>query len=223
MKKIFILLIVGMISFNMSGQNSISFDAGYLRTHTAVSEYLGYDGISTLLDSVKLDPNIGSFQAALNVNIDLGRRFYLAAGFHYARKGMSDLEYSDTVTTYFVKPAQHYIGISLLVGYHYRFRKSKFGVFLATGPQVDFAVGLPNNGALYSGGYTKFFMPFSRYNEVDLSWAVEAGPSFKFGPGEIIVKVCYRYGLSDVLEDAFIIGRSSSFGISAGYSLKLGK
>ena len=110
-----------------------------------------------------------------------------------------------------------------MVEYHYMFRNSKFGLLFGTGPQVDYAVGKPNNGALYSGTYSRFFMPFSRYNEVDLSWAVMAGGTFRLGPGDVAVKISYLYGLSDVLEDAFIIGRSSSFGITAGYAFRLGK
>ena len=64
-------------------------------------------------------------------------------------------------------------------------------------------------------------MPFSRFNEVDLSWMSEAGVSYKLGPGDVVVRLSYLYGMSDVLEDAFIVGRSMSAGITVGYSFKL--
>jgi hypothetical protein len=223
MKRVVFVLLMGLSIMHLRGQNSIGVDAGYLYTHTSVAEYVRTGRTDNLLDSVTLSPNIGSFQAALRADIDLGKRFFLSTGFHYSRKGMSEVAFSDSVTTYFVQASQHYVGISLMLEYHLRFRDSKFGMIFGTGPQVDIAVGKPNDGALYSGSYAKFFMPFSRYNEVDLSWVAMAGATYKFGPGDVVVKLTYQYGLSDVLEDAFVIGRSSSFGISAGYSLKLGK
>ncbi len=223
MKKIILLASLGFMALRLFSQNSISADAGYLRSHTNVAEYVRNDRNSSLFDTVSLIPNSGSFQAALTVHFDLGKHFFLATGFHYERKGMSEVDVTDTVTTYYVNAYQHYAGLSMLIEYQYDFRKSKFGILMATGPQVDFAVGKPNTGVLYSGKYYWLFMPFSKFSEVDFSWTVEAGPTFKLGPGEVFAKVCYRYGLSDILQDAYVIGRSSSFGISAGYSFRLTK
>jgi hypothetical protein len=64
-------------------------------------------------------------------------------------------------------------------------------------------------------------MPFCRFNEIDFGWMSEGGVSYKLGPGDVVLKASYLYGLSDVLEDAFVTGRTTSFGISLGYSLKL--
>ncbi len=223
MKKICLALFLVFPYAQVFSQNSISIDAGYLRSHTNVSEYLRTGRSSNLMDSVKIYPDVNSFQADFHADFDLGKRFYFSTGFHYARKGLAEVDHADTVATFFVHPIQHYVGLSFLVGYRYQFKHSRFGLLGATGPQVDFAVGKPNNGALYSGTYQQFFMPFSRFNEVDLSWTVEAGPTFRLGPGDAALKLCYKYGLSDVLEDAFIIGRSSSFGITLGYSIRLTK
>jgi hypothetical protein len=223
MKKIIIIFLLGYLSVQMQAQNAIGIDLGYLYTHTSVAEYLRTGRYDNLLDSVVLDPNIGSFQAAFRADIDLGKRFFLSAGFHYARKGMSEVSYTDTATVYYVNAYQDYIGLSFLIEYHYIFNKSKFGIIAGTGPQVDFAVGKPNDGALYSGYYNRFFMPFSRYNEVDLSWVAVVGCTYKLGPGDVVVRASYLYGMSDVLEDPYIIGRSSSFGITAGYSFRLAK
>jgi len=223
MKKICFIFLIGFLSVQLHAQNSIGIEAGYLRTHTSVAEYLRPGSSYNLLDVVSLNPDVGSFQAAITAEIDMGKRFFLSTGFHYGRKGLGEVSISDSARTYYVNPIQHYVGLSVMIEYHYRFKKSKFGILLETGPLIDFAVGKPNNGALYSGTYYKYFMPFSRFNEVDLSWVADIGGTFKLGPGDVVLKLSYRYGLSDVIEDAFIIGRSSSYGISVGYSFRLGK
>ena len=223
MKKICFIIIFGFASAHLPSQNTIGFEAGYMRSHTSISAYFRTGFTYDLLDVVYVDPNVGSFQAAVTTGLDLGKRFFLSTGFHYSRKGLKEVSVSDSGRTYYVQATQHYAGISMMIEYLYRFKNPKFGVLLETGPQVDFAVGLPNNGALYSGTYSKYLMPFSRFNEVDFSWAVDAGFTYRLGPGDIVVKVSYRYGLSDVIEDTFIVGRSSSFGTTVGYSIRLSK
>jgi hypothetical protein len=224
MKKKILALFLCWISCQLQAQNSIGFHAGFLGTHTSVAEYQRVDRKDYLLDSVTLTPDVGSLQAAINVDIDLGKNFFLSTGFHYCNKGLANVAFTDpSGWLWSTEARQQYMGISLLIGYHFRFRQSKFGVMAATGPRADFAIGAPNGGALFSGPYYRFFMPFSRFNEVDLSWAAEAGVSCKLGPGDVIVKLSYLYGMSDVLEDAFVIGRSMSAGISAGYSFHLSK
>jgi hypothetical protein len=84
-------------------------------------------------------------------------------------------------------------------------------------------VGNPNGGALFGGPYARFFGPFCRFNETDLSWMTEAGLWYSLGPGDIILRLSYQYGLSDVMEDPYVIGRPQSGGITVGYSLRLGK
>jgi len=221
MKKIFFILLLGFFSLQIMAQNAVGFDAGYLRTHTSIAEYIRSGRNTSLLDSVSINPDNASFQAAFTTDIDLGKGLFLSTGFHYAMKGMNRVAFSDSATTYFVEATQHYVGLSVMIEYHYKIKKSRFGFFAGAGPQIDFAVGRPNNGVLYSGTGTSLLMPFSRFNDTDLSVAAEAGPTYKFGPGDFLVKLCYHYGLSDVLEDPFVIGRSSSFGISVGYMVRL--
>jgi hypothetical protein len=161
---------------------------------------------------------------ALNADFDLGRNFYLSTGFHYSNKGLSNVTFTDSTGWPWTTPArQNYVGLSMLVGYHFHLNQSRFGLQLATGPQADFAVGTPNGGALFSGPYYRFFMPFSRFNEVDLSWVAEAGCSYRLGPGDFLVRATYMYGLSDVMEDPFVVGRTMSVGLSVGYSFRLKK
>ena len=158
---------------------------------------------------------MGSFKAAINIDIDLGKKFFLSTGFHYCEKGLAKVSFiSKTGYIWYGDARQQYFGLSVFLGYHYQFPHSKFGLQLATGPQIDFTVGTPNDGALYSGPYYRFFQPFSRFNEVDLSIVAEAGVTYKLGPGDVIARLSYLYGMSDVLEDAFIIGRSMSAAIT---------
>jgi hypothetical protein len=165
---------------------------------------------------------VGSVTAAVNVDIDLGNSFYLSTGFYYSNKGLANVTFTDSTGWPWTTAArQHYVGLSMLVGYKVHFKESRFGLQFATGPRVDFAVGTPNPGTLFSGPYYRFFMPFCRFNEVDLSWVAEAGVSYKLGPGDVIARLSYLYGLSDVLEDAFVVGRSMSLGLTVGYSFKL--
>jgi hypothetical protein len=222
MKKIFMILLIGMISVQLHAQNSIGIQVGYLGTHTSVAEYERIERQDFLLDSMSVDPDVGSVQAVLNADIDLGKNFFLSTGFSYSNKGLANVTFTDSTGWPWTTAArQKYMGISLLIGYHVHFRQSRFGLQFATGPEADFAIGTPNAGALFSGPYYRFFMPFTRFNEVDFNWKAEAGASYKLGPGDVIVKLNYQYGLGDVLEDAFVVARSMSFGISAGYSFHL--
>jgi hypothetical protein len=222
MKKTILLLIICWTSFWVEAQNSIGIHVGFLGNHTYVAEYERIERRDFLLDSVSLNVNVGSLQAAVNVDIDLGKNLFLSTGFHYSNKGLANVTFVDSTGWPWTTPArQHYVGISLLLGYHFHFKQSKFGLQIATGPQIDVAVGTPNGGALFSGPYYRFFMPFTRFNEVDLSWKVEAGCSYKIGPGDMVLKASYHFGLSDVLEDAFIVARTMSYGISVGYAFKL--
>ncbi|MCX6307050.1 MAG: outer membrane beta-barrel protein [Bacteroidetes bacterium] len=224
MKKTILILLISWISFQMNAQNSIGIQVGILGTHTSVAEYERIERFDNLLDSVDLSPDVASVQAAINVDIDLGKNFFLSTGFHYSKKGLANVVFTDSTGWPWQTPArQHYMGMSMLIGYHFHFRHSKFGLQVAAGPQADFAIGTPNGGALFSGPYYRFFMPFCRFNEVDLGVRAEVGASYKLGPGDVVVKLSYLYGMSDVLEDAFIVARSMSYGISLGYSLRLSK
>jgi hypothetical protein len=171
-----------------------------------------------------LSTNVGYVQAAINADIDLGKQFYLATGFHYAAKGLSEVVFTDSIGWPWTTPAkQNYIGLSLQIGYHIPFKNSKISLLVSSGLKADFAIGTPNGGALFSGPYYRFFMPFSRFNELDLSWITEAGVGYRLGPGDLILRLSYQYGLSDIMEDAFVVGRTMSGGITVGYSLRLSK
>jgi hypothetical protein len=224
MKKIYLILFLSLPMLQVAAQNNIGLRVGFLGTQTRVAEYSRPETTDYLLDHVTLNKLAASLHVALSADLELGKNFYLSTAFHYERKGLSNVSYTDSANYIWeVSAYQHYVGLSLMIQYNLKFRESRFGMIFATGPKFDFAVGTPNQGALYSGKYRKFFMPFSRFNEVDLSWGVEVGGSYRLGPGDFILRLTYLYGLSDVLEDAYIIGRSQSVGLSLGYSIRLGK
>lgn len=222
MKKTIIALYFTCLFATGIGQNSIGLQVGFLGTHTSIAEYERINRHDYLLDSMSLKTNVGSVMAAVNVDIDLGRNFFLSTGFNYCNKGLANVTFTDSTGWPWTTPArQHYAGLSMLVGYHFHFRDSKLGLQIATGPKIDFAVGTPNGGVLFSGPYYRFFMPFSRFSEVDLGWMAEAGLRYSLGPGDMVFRLSYVYGLSDALEDAWVVGRSMSLGITVGYAFKL--
>jgi len=224
MKKAIFLLVFSWISVQLHAQNAIGIQAGFLGTHTSVAEYERLGRYDNLLDSVTISTNVGSVQAMVNFDVAIGRNLFLSPGFQYCSKGLADVTFIDSTGYYWIAPArQNYMGMSLLAGYNFRFKESKIGLRLATGLRADFAIGTPNPGTLFSGNYSRFLMPFSRFNETDLTWISEVGVSYQLGPGDIIARLNYLYGLSDVLEDAFVVGRSMSLGISVGYSFRLPK
>jgi len=224
MKKIILYTVFLLMVCQLKGQNSIGLEVGFLGSQTRIAEYLRPDQQDYLLDFVSLNQYAPSLHAAIIAGLDLGKDFFLSTGFHYEQKGLSKVSYTDSnQVVYDVKALQNYLGLSLMIQYRLHFRESKFGMLLGTGPKFDFAVGTPNGGALYSGKYRKYLMPFSRFNEVDVSWGAEVGGTYSAGPGDFILKISYLYGFSDVLEDAFIVGRSQSLGISIGYSFNLSR
>jgi len=222
MKKTILLIFLGLFLVQLRAQNFVGIEVGFLGTHTNVAEYERIGRKDYLLDSVSLNTNVGSLQIAINADIDLGKNLFLSTGFHYSNKGLANVSFIDTSGWIWSSSArQNYVGLSMLIGYHFHFKQSKLGLQLATGPQADFAVGTPNGAALFSGPLYRFFMPFSRFNEVDLSWRTEAALTHPLGPGDVMVKLSYLYGLSDVMEDAFVVGRTMSLGLSVGYALRL--
>jgi len=222
MQKPILLIFFGLILVQLQAQNFLGIEVGFLGTHTNVAEYERIGRKDYLLDTVSLNTNVGSVQIAINADIDLGKNLFLSTGFHYSNKGLANVSFTDMSGWLWSSPArQNYVGLSMLIGYHFHFKKSKLGLQLATGLQADFAVGTQNGAALFSGPFYRFFMPFSRFNEVDLSWRTDAALTHPLGPGDVMVKLSYLYGLSDVLEDAFVVGRTMSLGLSVGYALRL--
>lgn len=219
-RKLFLVLAFTAMFQATYAQNRIGFHLGYLGTYTRIIEYERIDRRDYLLDSVSLKKTTGFIQAELTTEITLGHGFYWQNGFHYSRKGLDEVKFKDSTGWDWVTTArQHYIGLSEMIGYRWQKPNRKTGFLLASGFQIDFAVGKPNGGALFSGPYYRFFMPFCRFNETDFLWVTEGGITYKLGPGVADIRVRYQHGLSDVLEDAFIIGRTVSIGLTAGYCI----
>ncbi|MBE0646616.1 MAG: PorT family protein [Bacteroidales bacterium] len=218
---LFVIIIAGFVG-SLQAQNSFSLAAGYIYTHTSVAEYKRPENNYYFLDYVSIDPNRSSFHVSLNADIDLGNRFFFSTGIHYQEMGMSNINFIDTLNDFYsYKANQHYIGWSLLLKYHYTFRDSKFGIFAGVGPKVDFAVGYLNIAEQAPFRAANSMTPFARFNTVDFEIAIEAGVTYKLGPGSIIAKINYYQGLSDVMRDDYVVGKTISVGGDVGYSLNL--
>jgi len=63
--------------------------------------------------------------------------------------------------------------------------------------------------------------PFARFNVVNFCIAVEAGTTFELGPGQLFAKINYFQGLSDVMRDDYVVGKTISFGVDVGYTIPL--
>jgi hypothetical protein len=222
MKKILlpaVMLFAASLSYT---QNSIGIRAGYLNTHTSIAEYQRPGWAFFLMDYVSLDPNRHSPHVAVTADLCLGKRFYLSMGMHYQQMGISKISYTDTINRFFSYSAhEQYLGWSMLVKYHYRFSGSRFGIFASAGPKMDFAISYLNAAEQAPMAAVDFITPFARFSVVDFSVAVEAGCSWKLGPGEINLQINYYQGLSDVLRDDYLVGKTRSLGLDIGYTIPL--
>lgn len=222
MKKLLFLLVIICSLGSLQGQNSFNLSAGYLFTHTSVAEYQRPENNYYFLDYVSIDPNRHSVHVSLSADLDLGNRFFFSTGIHYQEMGMSNISFTDTLDDFYsYKANQHYIGWSLLLKYHYQLGDSRFGIFAGVGPKIDFAVGYLNIAEQAPYRAANSMTPFARFNTVDFSIAVEAGATYRLGPGSLIAKINYYQGLSDVLRDDYVVGKTISVGVDVGYSLNL--
>lgn len=214
--------IIFFMTYGLAAQNRVGIQSGYLMNYTAIAEYERIDRTDFLLDSVELNKTTGFVHVALFAETGIGKGFFLHTAFFYQRKGMDEVRFTDEEGYIWSSVArQHYIGIREMIAYRGAFRNGKLGWRVATGLGVGFAVGTPNGGALFSGPLYRFLMPFCRYNQVDMGWVTEAGISYRIGPGDLECKLGFEYGLSDVLEDAWIIGRPMTGSVTLGYSIPL--
>jgi len=222
MKKLLFLTAIMLSLGSLQGQNSLSLSAGYLFSHTGVAEYKRPDYNYYLLDVVSIDPNTSSFHASFMVDLDLGNRFFLSTGMDYQKMGISNVSFTDTINDFYSYPAnQHYLGWALLLKYKYLFRNTRIGVYVGAGPKVDFAVGYLNIAEQAPLRAANTLTPFARFNTVDFSIAVEAGITCSIGPGSLFAQLNYFQGLSDVLRDNYVVGKTLSLGFDVGYTIPL--
>jgi len=160
--------------------------------------------------------------AALEIDVDLGKNFLLVTGFGYDRKGLKEIAHTDIFGITRSKEArQNYLGLHLQLKYHYHFNESKIGIFLGTGPKVDFAIGGSNYAEFSLSRGSDFYHVFGSFNVVEFLWLTNLGVSYKLGPGELIFDVNMLNGLSDAIRNRFVIGKSNSIGAAIGYSFYL--
>lgn len=218
MKNYIFILLITTISTVAYSQNQIRIRGGVLTTNTSVAEYnRGLDYF--YYDSVTLYSRTTAPQLNVDIDIDLGERFFLSTGLSYSEKGLAGVRY--TSGDYWYAADQKYLGMNILLKYHYKFNNEKLGVFVAAGFRSDFAVGGPNNAEIAIVYGAEYFRAFSTYNQIDFSMNTLLGVSYKLGPGDITLDVNFQNGLNDILADQFIVGRTFSIGTSLGYSFYL--
>jgi hypothetical protein len=94
MKHSFLILIAVSLSFSAFSQNQIRVRGGFTSTITSVSEYdrgVGY----FYYDSVTLDTRVIFPSVNVDVDIDLGKGWFLANGLSYMRKGIERINYDN--------------------------------------------------------------------------------------------------------------------------------
>lgn len=218
MKKYLFFTVFSLISLFAFSQNQIRIRGGVLSTNTSVSEFnrrLNY----FFYDSVTLDTRATSPQLNIDIDLDIGKGFFLTTGLGYSKKGLPSIYYING--DYWYDASQQYLGMNFQLKYHYKFNNEKFGIFGAAGFKADFAVGGPNNAEITNEAGSAYFHAFGTFNQVDFSLHTLLGLSYSLGPGDIILDVNFQNGLSDIFSDQFVVGRTFSVGASLGYSFYL--
>lgn len=222
MKKLFFLLAFCGLIGSAVAQNQIRLKAGFLSTYTGIAEYVEPGNNYFLLDSVQYKQRVSSALAALEMDVELGKRFFLVTGFGYSRKGLPEITHTDFLGNTRSRSAfQNYLGVNFQLKYHYRFKECKFGLFLATGPKVDFAIGGPNYAEYSTVTGSEHFQAFGTFNIVEFVWYTNLGVSYKLGSGDLILDMNMMNGLNDVFQNKYLVGRTLSIGVSVGYSFYL--
>lgn len=218
MKKYVFFAIFSFVVTIAHSQNQIRIRGGALSTSTSVSEY--NRGLSYFYyDSVTLDTKTTSPFVNVDIDIDLGKRFFLTTGLGYSEKGIPSVYYNNG--GYWYAANQQYLGMNFQLKYHYKIKEKKFGVYAAAGFRSDVAVGGPNNAEIAIVNGSEYFQAFGQFNPIDFSLYTIVGLSYKLGPGDIILEANFMNGLSEVFSDQFVVGRTFSIGAAVGYSFYL--
>lgn len=197
------------------GQNQLRMRAGVLSTNTAVSEYsrgLGY----FYYDSVNIDSRATAATLNMDIDLDMGKRFFFSTGLSYSKKGLPLIYYPQGEYGYTAN--QEYMGMNFQLKYHYKFSDETFGLFAASGFRSDFAVGGPPSAEIANDTKSAYFQSFGTFKSAEFSFNTIFGISYRLGPGDITLDATILYGLSDTMTDRFAVGRTFSIGTSLGYS-----
>lgn len=218
MSRILIVLLFFIGAIPSFSQNQIRVKGGVTSSKTSISEYergIGY----FYYDSVTLDTRVTYPAVNIEVDIDLNNNFYLTNGLSYMRKGVPQVFYNNG--GYWLEARQEYIGMNTMLKYHHKFADKGWGLYAAAGFRADFTVGGPNNAEIAFGEGSEFFQAFGTFSTVEFVLPTTIGASYHLGPGDIIVEVNFLKGLSDVIPDQYIVGRTFTYGASLGYSVYL--
>lgn len=218
MKVLLILQFLLLASVFGFSQNQIRIRAGFLSSKTSIAEY-NRDLNYFYLDSVTLDSRIISPTVNVDMDVDLGKGFFLSTGLGYAEKGIESVYYNNG--GYWYSATQKYMGMAFQLKYHYKIKDQRLGFFAASGLKADFAFGGPNNAEVAIVDGSRFFQAFGSLSTVDFGLYSILGISYKIGPGDVILDVNFINGLSNTLKDQYLNGKSFSTGATLGYSVYL--
>ncbi len=218
MKKVFFIVGFCLVASTLFGQNQIRLKVGYISTNTSIAEYgRGIDYF--YYDSVALDTRVNAPLVSVDLDFDMGKRFFFSTGLSYLVKGVTQVQY--TGVEYWYGARQEYLGVKFQLKYHYKFNDQKFGVFAASGFRTDFAVGGPTSAEIATGVGSEYVQAFGTFKVAEFSIHSNFGVSYRIGPGDVILDIIFLKGLSDTHADRFLKGTTFSYGGSIGYSIYL--
>ena len=218
MKGHILLVFFCLISAYASGQDQIRVRGGFLYTNTSIAEY-NRDLDYFYLDSATIDSDVASPTLNIEMDIAMGKGFFLSTGLGYVEKGFPSIYYNNG--DYWYDAKQKYLGIIFQLKYHYKLKNKKLGFYGAAGFKSDFAILGPNNAEIAAVDGNTFFHAFGTFHAVDFGLHTIFGLSYKLGPGDIVLDVNFINGLSDTIADRYIHGKSFSMGAALGYSIYL--
>ncbi len=222
MRKISLVVFSMIMACGLSAQNKIRINTGYQTTFTTVAEYLRPGESFYRIDSVFLKQRVHAPAFSLIADIDMNKGVYLSTGFAFSKKGIKSVTYPNYKSAYYETwlAAQYYFGLVLNLTYRVQLGE-KAGMFGGVGARLDLPYGIPTNAARATGRSSEFVVPFGRLDCPDLSWTLHLGGLHDLGPGEVVLELSFLAGLTNVINDAYIYGRSASFVATIGYALHL--
>lgn len=218
MKKTVLITVLYFLTFVVVGQNNISLNLGYLSTSTSTVEVPNSDDFF-YSDSVNFDPSSTAFYAGIDFDIDLGTNFYLSNGISYSKKGYGTITYTpaNTSSVGFYSDDE-YVGITMMLKYRINLISNhKLRLIIGAGLKSDFHLVPLDTKFLYSDKGEEFINAYKNTAAIELLAIGKIGIAYKLGIGDLSFNLLFQKGLTDMIQNQYIIGKTDSFGINVGY------
>lgn len=222
MKKVLLITVLSFLTLVVVSQNNISLHFGYLSTSTSTAEIQTRGGYF-YSDSVSTEQINNSFYAGIDFDIDLGTNFYLSNGISYSRKGIGTITYTPvnapSVAYY---SDDDYIGYTLMLKYRINLMSNhKLRLILGAGLKSDFHLVPLDTKFLYSGEGAEFINAYKNTVPVELIGVGRLEIAYKLGIGDLSLNFLFQKGLTDIINNPYIVGKTDSFGVNLGYTFYL--